>query len=179
MGFGGPTSPRAACAVLLVLLPACHSARTVSISPGDGQALAQAVADYGSTGEDTTILLPPGRILSVANVTFPDAVPVSVWARASSALQPPHFAVRADRPEARCAAQHVCRPRDAPCLCVACVQVDPSYVPFSSGRLTIMPAPSSDPSTGPTILDAGMRYGMPMFGKLQLTRASRCRVHLS
>ncbi len=44
-------------------------------------------------------------------------------------------------------------------------QVNPSYVPFSSGILTIMPAPSSDSSAGPTILDAAMRYGLPSFGE--------------
>lgn len=63
---------------LVLLLPACHSARTVFIRAGDGQAFAQAVADFGGSGQDTVILLPPGTILSLANVTFPDAVPVSV-----------------------------------------------------------------------------------------------------
>ncbi len=75
-------------AALLALWPAfSNSARTVQIAPGDAQAFAKALADYGSTGEDTTVLLPPGRILSVANVTIVDAVPVSA-AQCPAIVQP-------------------------------------------------------------------------------------------
>ncbi len=158
--------PKAAVLLVLLALPVSHSARSVFISPGDGRAFAQAVADYGSTGEDTTILLAPGRVLSVANVTFPDAVPVSPK-RALAASCTPAQPCCARGAQALSSTTRL-QAANAHCLSVMptdYVQVDPSFVPFSSGRLTIMPAPYNGTDTGPTILDADMRYGLPTFGK--------------
>ncbi len=115
------------------------------LQPGDGQLFAQAVADFGSTGEDTTIYLPPGRILSLRNVTFVDAVPVRAQGRPTAVAGSTH-SWRSAAAESYSA---------NPVLCA--LQVDPSYQPFSSGVLTIMPGPGD--ASSPTILDAGMRAG--------------------
>ncbi len=63
--------------VLGLALATSQNSRIIYLRPGDGQGFADAVAQFGSSGTDMTIFLPPGR-LSLHNVTFKDAVPVSM-----------------------------------------------------------------------------------------------------
>ncbi len=46
---------------------------TLTLGAGDGQLFADAVAEYGTTGEDTLLLLPQGQVFSLLNVTIKDA----------------------------------------------------------------------------------------------------------
>ncbi len=142
---------------------AAQAARTVLLQPGEGQLFPQAVADFGSTGEDTTIYLPPGRILSLRNVTFVDAVPVRAQGRPTAVAGSTH-SWRSAAAESYSA---------NPVLCA--LQVDPSYQPFSSGVLTIMPGPGDTGS--PTVLDAGMRAGISQVAGRPVPFAAQVRVN--
>lgn len=46
---------------------------TVTLRAEDGQLFANAIAQYGSSGEDTVLLLPKGQVFSLANVTIKDS----------------------------------------------------------------------------------------------------------
>lgn len=60
-------------AVVLSGLSTSRALVTVVLQPQDGQKFAEAVATYGSSGEDTVLLLPRGQVFSLANVTIRDA----------------------------------------------------------------------------------------------------------
>lgn len=123
-----------------------------------------------SAGDDTTIFLQPGSVLSLANATIIDAVPVRLCRiEASDSWQ----------------RQPVAVPRAESWTCILClarcrVQADPSYRPFSAGILTITSSPTNDSRTAPTILDAGMRSGFSSAGKTlqQRTPARHRRLSL-
>ncbi len=67
---------RALLLLLLLLTASVGALRTIYLQPGDGQGFAEAVAEYGSSGEDTILYLPRGQLFSLRNATIVDAAPV-------------------------------------------------------------------------------------------------------
>lgn len=68
--------------------------QTITLGPGDGQLLADAIAEYGTSGENTTVLLPRGQVISLVGVTIKNAQASAVARDAPRAArrQPAHLA---------------------------------------------------------------------------------------